>query len=51
MSGRQTWKECVLECNEEAVNREDAENRNSCRIGIMGNRPMSASAETPILRR
>jgi hypothetical protein len=51
VSGRQTWKECVLECNEEAVNKEDAENRNSWRIGIMGNRPRSASAETPILRR
>ena len=38
MSGIQTWKECVLECNEDAVNREDAENRNSWRIGIVVNR-------------
>ena len=25
MSGRQTWKESVLECNGDAVNKEDAE--------------------------
>ena len=46
VSSRQTWKECVLKCNEDAVNREDVENRNRWRIGSMRNRPISTSVET-----
>ena len=50
--GRKTWMQCVEEDMRKLnVKREDAQNRDVWRRGIMGNRPTRASAEKRTLKR
>ena len=50
--GRKTWKECVADdMRRMGLRREDAQDRDVWRSGILGNRPTRASAETRTLKR
>ena len=50
--GRKTWKECVMDdLRKTKLRREDAQDRDVWRSGILGNRPTRASAETRTLKR
>lgn len=50
--GRKTWKECVVDdMSKMKLRREDAQDRDVWRSGILGNRPTRASAETRTLKR
>ncbi len=50
--GRKTWKECVMDnLRKMQLRREDAQDRDVWRSGILENRPTRASAETQTLKR